>query len=123
MLDGALADVVVEAAGEVASINLAIDLVRKYGEILYYGIPREQKFVFNFEGFFRKCCRTNTIFGAAVEENQTSTRLAVDLIASGIADAKPILTHRFPFAQLKQAYEMHRTRADGAVKIVIEMPT
>jgi len=122
ILDGELADLVVEAAGEVASINLTIDLVRKYGEILYYGIPREQGFLFNFEGLFRKCCRANTIVGAAVEENQTSTRMAIDLIASGVADAKPILTHRFPFSQLKQAYETHRTRADGAVKIVIEMP-
>jgi len=119
---GELADVVVEVAGEVDSINLTVDLVRKYGEILYFGLPRAQGFTFNFEGFFRKCCRANTIVGAAVEENQTSTRIAIDLVASGIADAKPLITHHFPFAELKQAYETHHARANGAVKIVIEMP-
>ena len=37
---GELADVVIEAAGEVASINLAIDLVRPCGDILFFGYPR-----------------------------------------------------------------------------------
>jgi len=50
--EGELADVVIEVAGAVASINLTIDLVRKYGEILYFGLPREQGFIFNFEGLF-----------------------------------------------------------------------
>ncbi len=119
---GELADVVIEAAGEVDSINLAIDLVRKYGEILYFGLPREQVFQFNFEGLFRKCCRASTIVGAFVEENQTSTRSAVDLIASGVADPKPLITHHFPFAEVMDAYETHRTRKEGAVKVIVEMP-
>lgn len=119
---GALADLVVEAAGEVDAINLTLDLVRPYGELLYFGLPRSQDFQFNFEQFFRKCLRANTIVGAAVEKDQTSTRIAVDLIAAGVADPKPIITHRIPFAEVKDAYEMHRTRADGAVKIVIQMP-
>ncbi|MCA9231409.1 MAG: zinc-binding dehydrogenase [Planctomycetales bacterium] len=123
IIGGELADVVVEAAGEIDAINLTIDLVRKYGEILYFGLPRAQNFQFNYEDFFHKCCRANTIVGAAVEENQTSTRIALDLITSGVADAKPLITHHFPFADLLEAYETHRQRADGAVKIVIEMPT
>ncbi len=122
ILEGKLADVVVEAAGDVDSINLTIDLVRKYGEILYFGLPREQGFAYNFEGLFRKCCRVNTVVGSAVEENQTSTRIAIDLIASGQVDAKPLLTHRFAFAEVEKAYETHHARSDGAVKIVIEMP-
>jgi len=119
--EGELADLVIEAAGEVDAINLTVDLVRKYGEILYFGLPRKQDFNYNFDGLFYKCCRVNTIVGAAVEDNLTSTRVAVDLIASGIADAKPIITHRFPFDDLIEAYETHHRRKDGAVKIVIEM--
>lgn len=119
---GTLADLVIEAAGEVDAINLTLDLVRPYGELLYFGLPRSQDFRFNFETFFRKCLRVNTIVGATVEPNQLSSRIAIDLVAEGIADAKPIITHRFPFAEVMDAYEMHRTRADGAVKIVIQMP-
>lgn len=119
---GQLADVVIEAAGEVDAINLAPILVQKYGEILYFGYPRAQTFPFDFDRFFHKCCRATTIVGAAVEANQTSTKIAVDLIAEGVADAAALITHRVPFADVIEAYEMHRTRSDGAVKIVIEMP-
>jgi L-iditol 2-dehydrogenase len=120
--DGELADVVIEAAGEVASINLAIDLVKKYGEILFFGYPRAQTFPLNFDRLFHKCCRATTIVGASVEANQTSTRMAVDLIATGVANAESLITHRVPFEGVVDAYEMHRTRADRTVKIVIEMP-
>jgi threonine dehydrogenase-like Zn-dependent dehydrogenase len=33
-----------------------------------------------------------------------------------------IITHHFPFADVMDAYELHRTRGEGCVKIVIEMP-
>jgi threonine dehydrogenase-like Zn-dependent dehydrogenase len=118
---GELADLVVEAAGEIHSINLAIDLVRPEGDILYFGFPRAQTFEYHFDKLFHKCCRTTTVVGAAVENNQTSTRLALELLASGSADAKPLITHRFGFDDVLDAYEMHRTRADGAIKIIIEM--
>jgi len=119
---GELPDVVVEAAGEVESINLAIDVVKPFGEILFFGYPRAQVLSLEFDRFFHKCCRATTIVGAAREANQKSTRIAVDLIASGAADAERLITHRMPFEQTIEAYELHRTRGDGAVKIVIEMP-
>jgi threonine dehydrogenase-like Zn-dependent dehydrogenase len=119
---GDLADIVVEAAGEVAAINLAGELVRNGGEILYFGYPRGQVIPFDFDMLFHKCCRAQTIVGASVEPNQTSTRIALDLIDDGRIDVSQIITHRFPFADVMDAYELHRTRGDRCVKIVIEMP-
>ena len=111
-----------EAAGEVAAINLAIDLVRHGGDILYFGYPRGQFIPFNFEMLFHKCCRVQTIVGATVEPNQASTRKAIELVASGQIDVSRIITHRVPFANVMDAYELHRTRGDGCLKIVVEMP-
>jgi L-iditol 2-dehydrogenase len=122
LLDGELADVVVEAAGEIDAINLAIELVKKFGDILYFGYPRGQTIPFNFDHLFHKCCRATTIVGAACEPNQQSTRTAIELIANGTAHAAELITHRVGFEQTIEAYEMHRTRADEAVKIVIAMP-
>lgn len=119
---GELADVVVEAAGEVPAINLAIDLVRKGGDILYFGYPRGQTIPFNFDRLFQKCCRAQTIVGATVEPNQASTRKALDLVASRQIDVSGIITHRLPFADAIAAYELHRTRGEKCLKIVIEMP-
>ena len=121
--DGELADVVIEAAGEIDAINLAPRLVRKFGTILYFGVPRGQTIPFDFQTLFQKCCQATTIVGASVETNQTSTRVALDLIAQGIAPAAELITHRIPFAGVIDAYEMHHRREDRAVKIVIEMPS
>jgi L-iditol 2-dehydrogenase len=52
ILDGSLADVVIEAAGEVDSINLACELVRSHGFLLYFGIPHKRNIPFNFGRFF-----------------------------------------------------------------------
>ena len=62
------------------------------------------------------------IVGATVEPNQQSTRVALDLVAGGRIDVAPLITHRFPFADVLSAYELHRTRGDRCVKIVVEMP-
>lgn len=120
--DGELPDIVIEAAGEIDAINLSLKLVRKYGEVLFFGYPRAQTFPFDFDVWYHKCCRATTIVGASNEPNLTSMRMAIDLVARGEADAKSLITHHVPFSETINAYEQHRTRADGAVKIVIEMP-
>ena len=122
ILSGEHADIVIEAAGEQESINLAIRLVRKFGEILYFGYPRGQHLSIDFEHFFHQCCRATTIVGATEETNQNCTRMAIDLIAQDSSLARSLITHRLKFDQAIEAYEMHRTRSDNALKIVIEMP-
>jgi L-iditol 2-dehydrogenase len=119
---GELADVVVEAAGEVSAINLAIDLVRHGGDILFFGYPRGQVIPFNFENLFHKCCRARTIVGTAIEPNHASTRKALELVAGGHIDVSPLITHRLPLSDVIDAYELHRTRGEQCIKIVIEMP-
>lgn len=122
ILSGELADVVVEAAGEQDSINLAIRLVRKFGEILYFGYPRGQHLSIDFEHLFHQCCRATTIVGATEEKNQNCTRMAIDMIAQDSSWARSLISHRLKFDQVIEAYEMHRLRSDHALKIVIEMP-
>lgn len=89
---------------------------------MYFGYPRDQVFPFNFYELYKKCCRAQTIVGASNDPNLVSMRSAVELVAGDIADARSLITHHVPFSETIQAYEQHRTRADGAVKIVIEMP-
>ena len=122
ILEGRLADVVVEAAGEADSIRLAVDLVRRHGAILYFGVPRLDTLEYPFFQAFRKCLLIRTIVGATDDPGQSCTRLAIDLIARGEATVGPMLTHRLPFDQVIEAYDLQRTRNEGAVKIVIEMP-
>ena len=120
---GKLADVVIEAVGEIEAINLAPDLVKVGGHVLYFGVPRGPHVIeFNFWNLFRKYCHTTSSGGSALEPGRASFRMALDLIVGGEIDVAPMITHRFSFDQVMEAYELARTRGDGVIKIVIEMP-
>jgi L-iditol 2-dehydrogenase len=120
LLGGELPEVVVEAAGEPAAINLSVEMVRKFGDILFFGVPRCQEMGFRMELFFRKCCRSTTIVGATEEDQQRSTRMAIRWIAADPMLASSLITHRFPLENAPLAYDFHRQRTDRCLKIVVE---
>ena len=122
LTDGHLADVVVEAAGEPGSINLAIDLVKRYGNLFYFGIPRQHVMPFRMLDFFRKNPSVKTMVGTLSDPGHSCTRMALDLLARGEADAGPMITHHFPFEEAQDAFDLQYTRDEGAVKIVVDMP-
>jgi threonine dehydrogenase-like Zn-dependent dehydrogenase len=120
---GRLADVVIEAAGEIATINLTARLVKVGGNLLYFGVPRGPHVIeFDFWELFRKYCHTTSSGASAFEAGRASFKMALDLVATGAIDVSPMLTHRFTFDQVFEAYELARTRDDGVIKVVIEMP-
>jgi L-iditol 2-dehydrogenase len=119
---GELADIVVEAAGRESSINLGIELARAdTGFFLQFGVPYEPITV-NYGKIFTKCLKHKSIVHANSEHGHASTLQGLDLIAGGALDVTPVLTHRFPFEQVLQAYDVHQNARDNAVKIVIDMP-
>ena len=123
ILGGDLPDVVVEAAGEEDAIKMAVGLARAQGDVLFFGVPRMQYVTFDYRALFFKYLRMISVCDASSETNQASTRQALDLIASGQIDVAPVLTHTFPFDQVMDAYELQRTPNEGAIKIVVEMPS
>jgi L-iditol 2-dehydrogenase len=118
---GKMVDLVVEAAGEHETVVMTGNLIKQHGEILAFGIPHFQELRIDYAHFFRKFPRLKTIAGAQTDAHQASTRHALELIASGEIDVKPILTHRFPFERVMEAYELQRTRDEGAIKILVDM--
>ncbi len=122
LTNGALADVVIEAAGESTSINLAHQLVKKFGHLLYFGIPRNKTFDFDFGDFFERFCHTVSNSGTAFEPDHLSTKQALQMIASGDIDVEPLITHTFPLSRVMDAYELARSRGDNCIKILVEVP-
>jgi L-iditol 2-dehydrogenase len=118
--EGRLADVVVEAAGEAESINLSLELVKQYGFLLFFGVPRGVVMPFDMDRFFRKCVQSQTIVGAMNDPGQSCTWMAMELLASGIADPGPMITHHIPFERVMEAYDLQNTRDEGSVKIVVD---
>ncbi|MCY4466629.1 MAG: zinc-binding dehydrogenase [Chloroflexi bacterium] len=118
---GALPDVVIEAAGEAESIRLAVEITRRSGFILWFGVPRFETMDFPIFALFWKTIATRGMVGAAEDPGHACTRRALDWISRGEVDAAAMITHRFKFDDVIEAYALHRLQDEGAVKIVIDM--
>ena len=117
-----MADVVIDAAGEPESINLAVNLVRPLGHILFFGVPREPVISFDFGRLYRKHCSIITSStGLLKDQGLAAFKLAVNLIAQREIDVTGLVSHRLPFDRLAEAYRIARTRGDGALKVAVEM--
>jgi L-iditol 2-dehydrogenase len=119
--DGELADIVVVAAGKEEAINLGIELAKNdEGFILQFGVPHHPVTV-DYSSMFFKCLDNKSIVHASREKGHTSTIQAMELISSGFLDVSPVLTHRYLFEQVMEAYELQKTGVDGAVKILVDL--
>ncbi len=119
--DGALPDVIIEAAGEAESIRLAIEIARHEGFVLVFGVPRFENMDFPIMQCFMKSLTVKSRVGTINDPGHACTRQALDYINSGAVDAGGMITHRFKFADVMQAYALHHLQDEGAVKIVIDM--
>jgi L-iditol 2-dehydrogenase len=118
---GELPDLVVEACGEPSGINLAMAMVRPRGRIQFFGVPHVGDFEIDYWNFFRKYCTTHSTGGSTWEADKGHFRLALELIASAEIDVAGMVTHRLPFDRVAEAYELARTRDDGALKVVVDL--
>ena len=71
--------------------------------------------------YFWKSLTARSNVGTIQEPNHASTRQALQWISDGTAPVAPMITHTFKFADVFEAYELHRIQDEGAVKIVIDM--
>ena len=118
---GDLPDVVVEAAGEPESINLAVESAQPGGSILFFGVPRLERMEFPIFEAFWKTLTMRSMVGTINDPGHACTRQALDYINSGAVDVGRMITHTFKFEDVFEAYELHRIQDEGAVKIVIDM--
>lgn len=121
-VSGVLPDVVVEAAGTAASINLAIALVRAEGRLLLYGEPRAPTVPLDYGVLYRKQCAVLMSTPATYEAGgYHAYRLATNHLARGDFDFDGLITHRLPIDDAARAYELSRSGDDGACQVVIDL--
>ena len=120
LTDGQMADVVVEAVGKAETINLCVELVRERGEIAIFGVPKKEVLPIAMEKYLRRNVNLVTSAYAQQEPGLRSFRLALDLIAQRRLDVAPLLSHRLPFTEIREAFHLAETKEDGAVKVLLE---
>jgi threonine dehydrogenase-like Zn-dependent dehydrogenase len=115
---GRMADLVVEVIGhQTETINQCMDLVKRDGTILAFGVPDDPTYPFGFGDLFRKNIR---LIGSVGPDAQNNFPLAMDMIAQGRIDVSPMITHRLPFTEVQRGFELSLHKKDEAIKIVLE---
>jgi threonine dehydrogenase-like Zn-dependent dehydrogenase len=117
LTNGLGADLVVEAIGKEETLNLSSDLVRRHGTVILFGLPNRYIFNIAIHEFFYKEAH---LIGCVGPEVQHDFPIAVELIASGAIDVKPLITHKFPFRKVHDAFTLFSSRSDGVMKVILE---
>lgn len=121
ILNGELPDIVIEAVGHAdQQLNLCIDLCREAGNILVFGVPPETIDQVRWRDLLFKNITVNTSINPDFKRDFP---LAMQWLSEGRIDVTPIITHRFPLAEIQQAFELFRDRKDGVIKVIVEFPS
>lgn len=117
--DGRMADVVVEATGKEAPLNLAAELTRVRGRLVVAGYhqdgPRRVNLqLWNWRGIdvINAHERDSAVYARGMREG-------VRLIAGGELDLAPLVSHTFPLHEINRAFEVAAERPSGFFKAVI----
>jgi D-arabinitol dehydrogenase (NADP+) len=110
-------DVVIDATGVISLMNRAIDLVRRGGTVLLFGVPPSGKNL-EMEAFkiFQK--------GLTLLSSYTSVRnsfQAVNLLQTEQIKVEPLISHRLPLKEMPEAIDLIE-RHDPKVKKIIMLP-
>jgi threonine dehydrogenase-like Zn-dependent dehydrogenase len=120
ILGGGLADVVIEAVGHREhALNLCSDLCRKFGSLLLFGVPRKQVDEVRLYDLFRK---NLTVYTSVEPDFTRDFPLAMRWIAEGRLNVAPLITHRYPLSQIQEAFDMFKSRREGALKVFVDFP-
>jgi len=113
-LDGRL-DFVYECCGKQEALDQAIRLLKPGGKLLIVGIPEVDRVSFSIDLLRRK-----EIAIQNVRRQNHCTQRALDGIADKTYCVDSFATHRFPFAQTKQAFDLVADYRDGVVKAMVD---
>ncbi len=112
-------DLVVECAGTEKAVNRAIKLCQPKGTILILGTHWSGLSFAQIPAMMKE---TRIIFSFMFAANGAvrDVDVAAMLLSRHPEVAKALITHRFPLADVKQAFAVARDRKAGAIKVVLE---
>jgi len=121
LTNGQGADVVVEAAGENLAVQQSVLLAKKFGVVIWFGITTDPHFGFDF-----RYIRDNDLTIISTSSTRSGNmpryvRHAVDMVDQNRIDPDFLITHKMGLADIQRAFEMHESRSDGIIKVVLDL--
>jgi 2-desacetyl-2-hydroxyethyl bacteriochlorophyllide A dehydrogenase len=113
-------DLVVETAGATVAVELATQLCRPGGRAVLLGIAGEGRTLTLPSDLL--VSKDIALIGSIAYPASTWSRV-VALLADGVLDLDPVVTHRFPISKLEDALRLMDDRRGIVAKIVLEHET
>ena len=113
--EGKGVDVAIVATSSLKALEDAIDMVRKGGAVMMFGVPsKDAKIVLNMSKIYSKEITLVTSYAAS----DNDTKEALRLIEFSQIDVKQLVTHTYPIQDSQKAFD-HARSGDNAMKIII----
>jgi L-iditol 2-dehydrogenase len=111
-------DICIEAVGhQKETIKDCLELVKKQGMVVAFGVPDQPVYDFEYEIFFRK----NAVLMATVTPDWAKyLLLARDLFMANKAELSSLVTHRMPVREAEKAYNMYERHESGIIKAALD---
>jgi L-iditol 2-dehydrogenase len=107
-------DVVLEASGSPKAVESAVDMLRKRGRLVEFGV------------FAEKTCIDFSVISDIKELEIVGGHLglrtyplAIEYLATGLVKTDKINTHDFPLSEWKKAIEVSEKRLENAIKVIM----
>jgi len=113
--DGQGVDVAIVATSSLKALDDAIDMVRKGGAVMMFGVPSKGATMdLDMSKVYSKEITLVTSYAASDRD----TKEALALIDSGAIDVKQLVTHTYPITDSQKAFD-HAKTGENAMKIII----
>lgn len=110
------ADVIIDSTGKLPVISEGISMVRPGGSILLFGTSTATEGKLPFYQLYYKELTLYNSRAAKGEDFPAS----IDLVAKGMVQLDPLVTHRLPLSDLGKAIQMLDADEDARMKIILD---
>ena len=109
-------DLAFECAGEQGTLDQCVDVLKPGGTLLIVGIPELDRVSFMMDQLRRKELRVRN-----VRRQNDCVGPAIDLVADGLVDLDPMVTHTYTLDQTNEAFDVVADYRDNAIKAMIHL--
>jgi L-iditol 2-dehydrogenase len=111
-------DICIEAVGhQMDTLNDCLDLVRKQGTVVAFGVPDHPVYSFEYETFFRKNVHLIAVVTPVWSEYLAK---AQDLFLTCRKELEILVTHRLPILSAELAFTLYERHEDGILKALLD---
>lgn len=108
-------DIAFECCGKQEAFDEAIELLKPGGKLVVVGIPEFDRWSMNVE-----VTRRREISLQFIRRQVDCVEHALEMMHDGSVNIDKMVTHRFPFAKTKEAFDLVADYRDGVMKAMID---